>query len=471
MDSITLGMFFDELEKVAATLKTPLMPHQKRVVRRMEEQPGLVVAHGLGSGKTYTSIAAAVKIRPKKTTVLVPAALKANYEKEITKHVKGRPRLQVSSLQGAALKGVKKTDMLIIDEAHRARDPKSKTHRALKEAVTNKRMLLTASPVYNKPEDVAPLVNLAAGGGVLPTGRDFNRRYVAQPDTGIRRLLPWSRKQPEIVRRGELGKTLQTWVDYHQSQGGDFPQRSDKTVSVPMSKRQTKLHDYAWGRLPPGTRSRLRAGLPPNKKDLPALNAFQSQVRQISNTERPYGGPDLSPKVQRAVDDTAEAMKQNPRHKSLVYSNYLDTLNAYSGALNKSKIPHASFTGQQKPTERKAIVRDYNKGKLKALLVSTAGGEGLDLKGTRQVQVLEPHWNDEKVNQVIGRAIRHKSHAALPKKERHVDVRRYEAYPQSGRLRSFFTSKPREGIDQALRNLSTNKERVNQQVRDLMSVG
>ena len=41
---------FQALNKVAK-VKTELKPHQKRVVQRIQEQPGLVVAHGLGSGK------------------------------------------------------------------------------------------------------------------------------------------------------------------------------------------------------------------------------------------------------------------------------------------------------------------------------------------------------------------------------------------------------------------------------------
>ena len=210
-------------KKAAARVKTRLMPHQKRVVERMKGQPGLVVAHGLGSGKTLTSIAAAVKLRPNKTTVLVPAALRANYEKEVAKHVTGWPPMEIGSLQRAALKGIKPTDMLIVDEAHRARDPKSKTHQELRKALANKRMLLTASPVYNKPEDVAPLVNIAAGDRVLPTGKAFNDKYVAQPPTGWTAFMPWSRKKPELVRKEELGETLRTWVDYHQSQGGTSP--------------------------------------------------------------------------------------------------------------------------------------------------------------------------------------------------------------------------------------------------------
>ena len=35
---------------------------------------------------------------------------------------------------------------------------------------------------------------------------------------------------------------------------------------------------------------------------------------------------------------------------------------------------------------------------------------------------MEPHWNDAKISQVIGRGIRYKSHESLPLAQRHVSV-------------------------------------------------
>jgi superfamily II DNA or RNA helicase/shikimate kinase len=436
----------------------------------MQGQPGLVVAHGLGSGKTFGSIAAAVRLKPDRTQVLVPASLRENYEKEVRKHVSGGiPGLEIGSLQRSALKGVQPSDLLIVDEAHRARDPQSKTHRELRKAVASKRMLLTASPVYNRPSDIAPLVNLAAGDRRLPTGTDFDKRYLKKPSNSFLALLPWAEKKTTLVRKGELAPVLNQWVDYHRSSGGDFPERKDSKILVPMTGRQTDLHDMAWGKLPVMSRMRLRAGLPAAKKDLASINAFQSQVRQISNSERRFSGEGTvapSPKVERAAGMLAAAAAKNPRHKAVVYSNYLDTIDDYKGALG-SKVPHAEFSGRIGKKDRDQAVKDYNKGKIKALLVSSAGGEGLDLKGTRQVQVMEPHWNDEKLHQVIGRAVRHGSHSHLPKAERRVDVQRFESHPTSA-VRRWFGLKPREGIDQVLSNLSSNKEQLNKELVGLM---
>ena len=73
-------------------------------------------------------------------------------------------------------------------------------------------------------------------------------------------------------------------------------------------------------------------------------------------------------------------------------------------------------------TEKDNQVYKYNKGINKVILISSAGAEGLDLKETRTVIILEPHWNQSRIEQVIGRAARYHSHSNLPEIERRVDV-------------------------------------------------
>lgn len=444
--------------KEAAKLRTELLPHQQRVIDRIASSSGLVVAHGTGSGKTLSSIAAAVELKPKSIQVVVPAALKDNYQKEIDKHVEGDFPVAIDSIQRLAGQGeIPKSDLLIIDEAHRARNPKSKSYSTLSNAEAEKRLLLTASPVYNKPEDIAPLVNLAAGDRVLPTGTDFDRRYIKKPSQGLFSLLPFTQKEPIVIRKEELGPILRKWVDYHRGQEEGFPSKTEVAINTPMSRDQTYLHDKAWGKMPFLLRARLRRGLPPSKADIQALNAFQSQTRQVSTTMTPFSQYEvgLTPKLQAAVRNFDHLLKRNPdRHKAVIYSNFLAGIQDYSKELKSRNIPHAVFTGKQTEKERKRIIDDYNNDRIKALLVSSAGGEGLDLKGTRQVQILEPHWNDEKIQQVVGRAARHQSHAHLPKEEQNVKV---ETYLTSPRGAIFGTN---TGVEDVLYGLSKQKKNL-----------
>ena len=471
--------------KIAEVL-TELKPHQQRVVDRLSQpdQPGLVAIHGLGSGKTLESIAAMDALGVP-TTAIVPASLKGNFQKELQKHLDAPPEdLDVMSLQKATRTPPPEgTGLLIVDEAHRLRDPASKGLKALRSVPSEKRLLLTASPTYNHPSDISSLVNLAAGKQVLPADKgEFENRYVGQQvvDPGFfnkvfRGVKPGYR--PLLVRRGELKKVLDKWTDYHANptDTADFPTRTDEVIKVPMSKQQRAVYDTIIGTAPAWMRYKIRAGLPPSKSESKDLNAFLTGARQAQlypGVFQEQGGDlENATKQQAAFEHFHEALQNNPDHRAVVYSNYLDAgLSPYRQLLEQHDIPYAAFTGAMKLSDREQAVRDYNEGKLKALLVSSAGGEGLDLKGTRQIQILEPHFNSEKLKQVIGRGIRYRSHAELPEDQRNVAVEQYlSSMPERGTLGRMVFGKPDLTADQYLYQLSQDKEALNQQLHAILS--
>jgi len=59
---------------------------------------------------------------------------------------------------------------------------------------------------------------------------------------------------------------------------------------------------------------------------------------------------------------------------------------------------------------------------IKVVLISQAGSEGLDFKFIRQVHILEPWYNMNRIEQIIGRAVRNCSHKDLPFNERNVQI-------------------------------------------------
>lgn len=59
---------------------------------------------------------------------------------------------------------------------------------------------------------------------------------------------------------------------------------------------------------------------------------------------------------------------------------------------------------------------------VKVIIISRAGSEGIDFKFIRQVHILDPWYNNNRNEQIIGRAIRYCSHAALPFNERNVEI-------------------------------------------------
>ena len=63
--------------------------------------------------------------------------------------------------------------------------------------------------------------------------------------------------------------------------------------------------------------------------------------------------------------------------------------------------------------------------KVKVVLISKAGSEGIDLKFIRQVHILDPWYNTNRAEQVIGRAVRNLSHKDLPFEKRNVEIFMY----------------------------------------------
>jgi hypothetical protein len=77
---------------------------------------------------------------------------------------------------------------------------------------------------------------------------------------------------------------------------------------------------------------------------------------------------------------------------------------------------------------KKNLPEDTNQlyGKLvKLFCITASGAEGISLKNVRRVLITEPYWNNIRIEQVIGRAIRSCSHEKLPLKDRNVTVYKY----------------------------------------------
>ena len=77
--------------------------------------------------------------------------------------------------------------------------------------------------------------------------------------------------------------------------------------------------------------------------------------------------------------------------------------------------------------EVKGLTNEDNKdgNRVKIVLISKAGSEGIDLKYIRQVHILEPWYNMNRLDQIVGRAVRNFSHKDLDFEERNVQIFMY----------------------------------------------
>jgi hypothetical protein len=103
-----------------------------------------------------------------------------------------------------------------------------------------------------------------------------------------------------------------------------------------------------------------------------------------------------------------------------------------------------------------------------AMLITRSGSEGIQTRNVRQVHVIEPFWHANRIDQVIGRARRLRSHDDLPPSERTVDVRIYLAtfdasQAKSNRRDNYLTS------DQHVHEVAQRKRKLLKSLLDVMS--
>ena len=68
---------------------------------------------------------------------------------------------------------------------------------------------------------------------------------------------------------------------------------------------------------------------------------------------------------------------------------------------------------------------NINGYRVKVVLISRAGSEGIDLKCIRQAHIMDPWYNMNRIEQIIGRAVRNSSHKELEFEKRNVEIFMY----------------------------------------------
>ena len=160
----------------------------------------------------------------------------------------------------------------------------------------------------------------------------------------------------------------------------------------------------------------ITSGLSDDKQ----LKAFYVAQRQYGNV---IGG--------LKVNFILNKIKENPKMKSIVYSSFMrSSITLLKALLSKNGIQFVSITGDDSTTRRaksKDVYNDPNSG-INVLIISKAGTEGVDTKNTQQFFLYEPQFNEATSEQAIARAVRFKSHISLPENQRFVNVYRLMVY-------------------------------------------
>ena len=468
-----------------------LQPHQQGVVDKVQDQldadgqARMLLYHSLGSGKTLSGLAAADASKIPYTAV-VPASLRNNLRKEQEKFI-DQPTATPSSIMSHTGVGLGRTienpGSILVDEAHRFRNPNSAQAKNLVDAARKARqvVLLTGTPVVNDPSDFTVPYNIHTGEDMSP--EEFGNTNVdeapAQP--WYKRIFNGAPGEPSIINQDQLKDKLQGKVDYFAPLAPKA-EINRKDVVVEMNRDQTDLNSYMMGQLPAALRWKLKMNYPLTQEEVSRMTSFMTGLRQVGLSTLPFmkGNKDIqrafddSPKLTTAFNNLKGLLDKDPKGKALIFSNFIDAgLSPYQAALDRAGIPAASFTGALSDKERKRLVDDYNTDKLKVALLGPSGTEGLSFKGTKLVQLLDPHWNTARSSQSEGRALRFDSHEHLPIEDRKVQIERYIARTAPGRLRSMLRyvgvgADPAPATDDYLITAANRKQQLNEKFLNLL---
>ena len=151
--------------------------------------------------------------------------------------------------------------------------------------------------------------------------------------------------------------------------------------------------------------------------------------------------------------------KRYGSNKSLFKSNEVEPLDAKTmeprgeGKFNQAN--YIMITGDKilSPDNSLELLAATNENNLngeivKVVIVSKAGSEGLDFKNIRQVHILEPWYNINRIEQIIGRGVRNLGHCLLPFVERNVEIYLYGSELEENEI---------EAIDLYMYRLAENK--------------
>ena len=388
--------------------KMPLRDHQKRVCKVIRGQRGLIVVHSVGTGKTLTAVTASqcfLMDNPgARVIVLTPLSLIDNFKKAMLAYgISNKdPRYDIMSHQ-AFLYRFKKAhqakvgnkdplrgNMVIIDEAHNFRtqpligkkegQPYDTDARWMIRATrTAARVLcLTATPFVNTEKDLHNLVAMTKSTNIA----NNNKTKWA----GLFSFYERDHSDPNFPRVNMFQQEIKMSQTFFKVYENLFTMAVEDFKGVNISNSEK----------------------------------FLLRMRQLVGGYMKNGE---NPKAEWTLNKIVEALEKGGR--IVVYASFINTgIGRVEEQLKKFGIGYNAIHGDVTRAERTKIINEYNSGKSPVLLITQAGGQGIDLKETSDIILFDIVWNPANEAQIIGRGVRFGSHAALPPAKRVVNVHR-----------------------------------------------
>ncbi len=409
-------------------LQASLRPYQKEGISWLNFLHtfgfGGILADDMGLGKTIQTLAYLQILKErgeltKPSLVVMPTSLIGNWKSEIAKFTPNLTYLELYGTERAeAFEKIADHDIIlttyslivrdseryealsfayvILDEAQKIKNPKTKMARSIKSLQTTHRLALTGTPIENHLGELWSIFDFVMPGflGNLHLFRELFQNPIEKEKLYSKQTLLNRKIAPFILRR-----TKEAVVK-------ELPPKTEIIKKVTFSPKEAALYENIRVAMEKKLRDAIKQkGL--NKSHIMILDALL-KLRQVC----------CHPKLLKlkAAESVKEASKLEmfmelietlmaEGKKVLVFSQFTQMLTIMEEQIKAQKIPYTKLTGATR--KREEAIAKFTQGDANIFLISLkAGGVGLNLVEADTVIHYDPWWNPAVENQATDRAYR-----------------------------------------------------------------
>ncbi|MEC1411712.1 SNF2-related protein [Bacillus safensis] len=400
---------------------TPLK-HQLEVARRVvEEMNGkAILADEVGLGKTVEAglIIKEYMIRglAKKILILVPASLVSQWVQELrTKfyidaveqkksYVWEQCDVVVSSIDTAKRQPHRDTilsiayDMVIIDEAHKLKNNKTKNYEFVRNLNKKFCLLLTATPIQNRIGEIFNLVSLLKPGHL---GNEHQFKDI------------FAKKDLQLEDHDRLKQLVNKVMirNRRQDTGIEWTKRHVKTISIDFSPTEQALYDEICKlKENPSYTKHMFSIMTLERECCSSREAVYMTIKKMQEEEKHILASSAITQIMEKINQVEQNSKalevvkliQQLNEKVIIFTEYRATQIYLQWFLQQNGISSVPFRGGFK-RGKKDWMKDLFRERAQVLIATEAGGEGINLQFCNQIINYDLPWNPMRLEQRIGR--------------------------------------------------------------------
>jgi SNF2 family DNA or RNA helicase len=291
-------------------------------------------------------------------------------------------------------------DLVVVDEAHRVRSPRSASGRLARALRARFLLLLTATPVENRLQDLYELVSLVSP-GLLGTAAQFRDRHVSRDvaagsaGSAPRNVAELRRATSDVMvrnRRSEVALAL--------------PQRLAETVIVQPGTSEAAWYADLTQRIREAGRDagparlmalRTLARLAGSSPAAAATTLTKIGWDDLAERARVLARPEKLALLARLVRAHAER-----REKVIVFTAFRETLDRIIGDARQAGVPAAVYHGSLTRREKENAISAF-RDDVDVLLSTESAGEGRNIQFCHAMINVDLPWNPMQIEQRLGR--------------------------------------------------------------------